>query len=229
MADWLENLEKKRLEGRKTFELEVISTGYEEIDSALGVKGIPRGKIVEIAGHPSVGKTALILDIVAQAQAKGLNAIYMDLDHKFDKQFAMNRAVKCDELLIFRPDPMKPENTIAALKQLLCDGLIDLVVFDSISMYKEGIEKVLAETSKILAGTKITIILASQIRNNFEDPRDYNTPFMKVLNQYCNIRIMLKKMETLKHKDIMIGKRVEVNIYKNVMAHPKSTDIEIYV
>ena len=226
--DWLENLEKKRLEQKKNFEISVISTGYEEFDKVLGVKGIPRGKIIEIAGHAGVGKTALILDIVAQAQMKDLNVVYLDLDRKFDAEFATNRAVKCEELLIFRPDPEKPENTIEALEHLIIFNLIDVIVFDTISAFGDGMVSLLAELEKMIANTKITVILSSQIRNNFEDPRDYNTPYMKVLNQYSNVRIMLKKIESIKHAGILIGKRVSVNIYKNCLAHPKSTDIEIY-
>ena len=96
-------------------------------------------------------------------------------------------------------------------------------------MYKDGIEKILADISQIISGTKTTILLASQIRANFEDPRDYNTPYMKVLNQYCNVRMYLKKIESLKHDGILIGKHVEVNVYKNSLYHPKSTSIEIYI
>ena len=227
--DWLENLEKKRLEQKKNFEISVISTGYEEFDKVLGVKGIPRGKIIEIAGHAGVGKTALILDIVAQAQMKDLNVVYLDLDRKFDAEFATNRAVKCEELLIFRPDPEKPENTIEALEHLIIFNLIDVIVFDTISAFGDGMVSLLAELEKMIANTKITVILSSQIRNNFEDPRDYNTPYMKVLNQYSNVRIMLKKIESIKHAGILIGKRVSIDIYKNCLANPKSTEIEIYV
>jgi len=226
--DWLENLENKRRENKKNFSIEVIPSGYEEVDKALGVKGVPRGKIIEIAGHAGVGKTALILDIIAQAQMKELNVVYLDLDRKFDAEFATNRAVKCEELLIFRPDPDKPENTIEALEHLIICNLIDVIVFDTISAFGDGMVSLLAELEKLIVNTKTTIILASQIRENWQDPRDYNTPYMKVLNQYSNIRMMLKKIESIKHAGILIGKKVSVNIYKNCLAHPKSTDIEIY-
>jgi recombination protein RecA len=226
---WLEKLEKERLNTKKNIIIEAISTGYDDLNSALGVNGIPRGKIIEIAGHPKVGKTALALDIVAHAQMKNLQIIYFDLDEKFDTEFAYNRGVKLDDLLVFRPDKSKPENTIVVLKQLINDGLIDLIVIDTISQFESGIELFLTEITKLIAGTKVTVVLTSQIRNNFDDPRDYNTPFMKVLNEYSNIRMMLKKIETLSHDGIFIGKRVSVNIYKNCLSHPKTTDIEIYV
>ena len=129
MADWLDKYEKARLEQRKVFTLDVIPTAYSELDDAIGVKGIPRGKITEIAGHSSVGKTALVLDILAQAQARGLNVVYMDLDRKFDKQFALYRAIKLDELLIFRPDPQQAQNTVDALKKMIEQNLIELLGF----------------------------------------------------------------------------------------------------
>jgi recombination protein RecA len=229
MSDWLEKWEQKRLQHSKVFDLEVIPTSYPEFDRALGVGGIPRGKIVEVAGHAGVGKTALILDIVAQAQAKNLQVVYLDLDHKFEAEFAFNRAVKLNELLIFQPDPKNIDNLILALKSFIEKNLADIIVIDTISACGEGMVNLLMELTKAIAGTKITLLLASQIREKWQDPRDYNTPFMKVLNQYSNIRIMLKKIESLKHEDIFIGKKVSVDVYKNCLAHPKSTDIEIYV
>jgi len=227
--DWLTKLEQARTEQKKSFILDIIPTSYSELDKALGVWGIPRGKIVEISGHAGVGKTALLLDIVAQAQEHGLNVVYMDLDRKFDAEFAKNRAVKCEDLLVFQPDATKPENTLKALEALMKANLIDLIVFDTISAYGDGITEILQGLAKNIAGTKITILLASQIRQSFEDPRDYNTPYMHLLNQYCNIRIMLKKIESIKHDSILIGKRIAVDVYKNVMAHPRTTEIEIYI
>lgn len=228
-TDWLDKFEKNRLENKKSFTIEVIPSSYEELDRAFGVGGLPRGKIIEISGGAGVGKTALLLDIVASAQAQGLNVVYLDLDRKFDRQFAENRAVKCDELLVFQPDPKKPENLTKALNQLILGNLVDVIVFDTISSFGDGILNILQELVKDIVGTKITVLIASQIRENFEDPRDYNTPYMKVLNQYSNIRMYLKKIETLKHKDILIGKRVSVDIYKNLLSHPRSAEIEIYI
>lgn len=227
--DWLEKFEKSRLQQKKDFFMEVIPSTYSTLDKELGCWGIPRGKVIEISGGAGIGKTALLLDIVASAQSKDLNVVYLDLDRKFDRTFAENRGIKIDNLLIYRPEPSQPENLIIALRSFIQQNLVDVIVFDTISAYGDGMINIFQELVKDIAGTKITVLLASQIRENFEDPRDYNTPYMKILNQYCNIRLFMKKIESLKHCGIFIGKKVAIDIYKNTLYHPSSTEIEIYV
>ena len=224
--DWLDKFEKARLTQTKDFTIDSIPTSYTQLDEILGVGGIPRGKIIEIAGAPGVGKSALILDIITKAQEKELNVAYFDLDRGFSKEFAILRDVKCDDLLIFRP----PENKSipAALNKMIAMNLVDVVVFDSISQLGEDIPFVLQELAKDIVGTKVTVILASQLRHNFDDPRDYKTPFMPTLNQYCNVRIMLKKVESIKHGEILIGRKLDINVYKNDLFYPKTCEIELY-
>lgn len=225
--DWLDKFEKARLTQTKDFTIDIIPTSYLQLDEILGVGGIPREKIVEIAGESGAGKTALVLDIVASAQENNLNVVYLDLDRKFDKEFATIRKVKCDDLLIFRPDANNPKNISLALRELISKHLVDVVVFDSISQLGEGIPFILQEIARDIIGTKVTVILTSQIRQG-EHYNDYKTPYMASLNQYCNIRMMLEKTVSIKHQDILIGKKVSVDIYKNAMSEPKTTEIEIY-
>jgi len=228
MADWLEKLEKARLENKKDFTIESIETSYKELDEALGLGGIPRGKIIEVAGAPGVGKSAIILDIIAKAQEKELNVLYLDLDRGFNREFASLRYVKCEDLLIFRPDASNPKNISLAISEMIKKNLVDIIVFDSISQLGEGIPFILQELSRDIVGTKVSVILASQLRHNFDDPRDYKTPYMQVLNQYSNIRMMIKKLESIKHGEVLIGRKIEINIYKNEMFYPKTCDIDIY-
>lgn len=225
--DWLSKLEEQRLNQPKKFDSSLIITTYPDLDKIIG-GGIPSGKIIEIAGHPGVGTSTLVLDIVASAQKTSKHVLFLDLDRKFDAEYATAHEVRCDELSVFRPDPTKPENTVIAVRELVSKGLIDVIVVDSISMYGDGMVELLQEFTKLQSTNNVTVILTSQLRHNFDDPRDYKTAHMKVLNQYCNVRIMLKKVESIKIDNILIGRRVSVDVYKNSVVHPNSTEIEIY-
>lgn len=227
--DWLDKAEQRKRDRKKEFILDVIPTSYFPLDIALGVGGIPKGKIIEIAGMAKSGKTTLIYDILAKAQHLGLIPIYLEPDCKFEQEWAWERKVNCDEMLIFQPDPRYPEKTILAVKTFIEKGLADIIVIDTISNYGDGMELLLRELSNLITNTKVTIIIASQIRENFHHPRDYKTPYMKVLNQYSNIRIMLKVVESIKEGLLLIGKKIDVDVYKNCMFHPRTTQIEMYL
>lgn len=227
MGDWLDDAEKKRLERSKDFSIDVISTSYLDLDNALG-GGLPYGKIIELSGQKGSCKSAIIQDMMAQAQAKELGVVYLDADRKFDAKFAHARGVRIQELLIFQPDPLQPDKTIEAIKLLVETNQIQFIVIDSISMYGDGCDDILRSISKLITTYKIIILITSQIRNNFEHPRDYRTPYMKILNEYCNIRMNLKQVESIKANHVLIGKRIEVDVYKNVITHPKSFQMEVY-
>jgi len=228
MTDWLDRLERIRLERKKDFVIDVIPTTYPELDTALGLGGLPRGKIIEISGASSVGKTSLVFDVISKAQSDGLQVLYFDIDRKFEKEYANERKVKCDEMLVFRPDITQPLNTILAIREFINGNLVDVIIFDTISAFGDSITDVLNELSKVIIGTNVTVILLSQIRHCYEDPRCYKTPHMLVLNKNCHIRLLMKKIGTIKESGVLIGKAVSVDIYKNTMFHPSSTEIEMY-
>ena len=226
--DWLKESEDKRFEP-KTLQIDVIPTIYDEFNIAIGIGGIPKGKIIEISGMSKSCKSALLLDIVASAQKLDISPIYLDTDCKFDSAWAKEREVDCDNLLVFRPDPKTPERTVEAIQKLADSGLFYLIIIDSISNYGDQMEVLLSNLEKIIANTNLTVIMSSQIRHNFEHPRDYKTPYMKILNQYCNIRMYIKPIESIKHCGILIAKKVSLDIYKNSLANPKSTEFTILV
>jgi recombination protein RecA len=225
---WLDDLETRRMTAKKNFDISVLNTGYKEFNEALGVGGIPIGKIIDIAGHVDVGKTSLTLDIIKEAINSELSTVLLDLDNSFDAQYAIGRGVKTAELLVFRPDSSRPQDLLVALESLINDGLIKVLVIDSISSFGGNISTVLEGLTKLITNKDITVVLTSQIRHNYEDARDYKTPYMKVINRYANIRVMLRKITSIRHEHIIIGRKVTVDIYKNSVANPKSTETEIY-
>lgn len=223
MHDWLDKLEASRLTFNKTLTFDSISTSYIQLDHRLGVNGIPKGKIVEIAGHSGSCKSTLALDIISEAQQHGSLVMYVDLDCKFDKEWSKQRLVNNDELLLVQNKPW------TELKYLVGYNLIDVIVIDSISnIQSDEVTELLQFLAKTIVEQKITGILLSQIRNSFCDPRDYNTPYMKLLNQHCNVRMMMTKKESIKHAGVLIGKVVNVDIYKNSLYRPQQAEIEVY-
>lgn len=228
--DWLSEYENKRLEtGKRKSDIPVLKTSYIEVDDALGVHGLPLGKVIDIAGPAGVGKTAFVLDIVASAQDNNLACVYLDLDRGFDSQFAHNRKVNIDDLLIFRPKTI--EGIVPACEALMKEGLADLIIFDSVSSIDPSaisLKQVINPLLRKLLEYKSSLVFLSQIREDLANGGQV-TPMMNEINDLSNIRMMLKKVESIKHLDVLIGKKVEVNIYKNDLATPAKAQIELYI
>lgn len=230
MSDWLSDYEQKRLEtGKRKSEVEVMSSSYLKLDEALGINGIPRGKIIDIAGPAGVGKTALVLDIVAEAQRQNLVCVYMDLQRDFDSQFAHNRKVDIQDLLIFRPKDI--QSIAPACETLMKEGFADFIIFDSISAVdtsKVSLKEMVNPIRRHLLEYKSSLILLSQVREDLSNGGQV-TPYMNDLDEIANVRMMMKKLHGIKHEDVLIGKEVEVDIYKNDLATPAKAVIEIYI
>lgn len=230
MSDWLSEFEQKKLEtvNRKS-DLEVLSTSYPLLDSALGIGGVPRGKVIDIMGEPSVGKTSLALDLVAEAQKAKLACVWLDLEQSFDSQFAYDRKVNINDLLIFRPK--NSEGIVLACETLMKEGLADFIIFDSVSALNVGdtcLRYVINPLLQKLLEYKSSLIFLSQVRVDLEN-HQHVTPYMNEINDIANIRMKLVKINSIKHQDILIGKRVLADIYKNDLANPASAEIELYI
>lgn len=228
--DWLAKYEAKHSSpARREGEQKVLSTSYMSLDTALGIGGLPLGKVIDIAGGPGVGKSSLAMDIVVEAQDKNLAAVWIDLEHCFDESFAYSRKIKLEDLPIFHPKNI--ENIAPACVSLMKEGLADIIIFDSISAMNRGdksVKDIINPLLKEIVEFNSSLIFLSQIRTDLVEGGT-TTPSNNELDHICNVRMMLRKMESIKHQEVLIGKRVEVDIYKNELASPAKTFIELYI
>jgi recombination protein RecA len=235
MEDWLSPFENKKLaKGGRVSNQQYISTSYTELDYVLG-GGFPLGKTVEISGEPGSGKTCLITDIIGTAQKENLSCVYMNIGPSFDMVYAKSRGVKLDELLIFQPEDIN--KIVEASLILMEQGLADIIVIDSISNIPNvPLKQILNPLLKKIVEYNTCLILASQVRNDLDFGR-YKTPFMLELNDIANIRMLLKVTGGIKTpmavgtavQDMLIGKKVLVDIYKNDLTQPAQTNIDLYI
>jgi recombination protein RecA len=228
--DWLSKFEEKQIQKPKRVgEQKVISTSYMQIDDALGVHGLPLGKVIDLAGEPGSGKTSVALDIISSFQERNLSCVYLDLERAFDADFAYLRRVNCEDLLLFRPE--KIDGIAEAGVTLMEQGLADLIVFDTISAIPlDGItlKDILNPLLQNLVKYDSSLLLLSQIRNDLAQG-GITTPSNSIIDDVSNIRIMLRKKSIIKHLDVIIGHKVEVDIYKNDLATPAKTEIELFI
>lgn len=218
--------------------VDVISTGAISLDIALGIGGIPKGRIVEIYGPESSGKTTLALHMIAEAQAKGGNAAFIDAEHAFDPQYAEKIGIKLDELYISQPD--YGEQALEILETLVRSSGFDLIVVDSVAaltpraeiegdmgdahmglqarLMSQALRKITAITSK----TGATIVFINQLRMKigvmFGNPE--TTTGGNALKFYSSVRLDIRKKETLKDSGEVTGHSVKVKVVKNKMAPP---------
>lgn len=227
-------------------DVDVIPTGSLGLDTALGVGGVPRGRILEIFGPESSGKTTLALHIVAEAQKKGGICAYIDAEHAMDPVYAKNLGVKTDELLISQPDT--GEQGLEICESLVRSGKIDVVVIDSVAALtpKDEIEgdmgqahvgrqarlmsQALRKLTAIVARSKTVVIFINQIRMQigvmFGNPE--TTPGGKALKFYTSIRIDIRRIAQIKKGEEVVGGRTRVKIVKNKVAAPfKQTEFDI--
>ena len=224
----------------------VIPTGSLGLDMALGVGGIPRGRIIEIFGPESSGKTTLSLHIVAEAQKKGGVCAYIDAEHAMDPEYTKKLGVNIKELLISQPDT--GEQALEIVESLVRTGKIDVVVIDSVAALtpKDEIEgdmgayhvgkqarlmsQALRKLTAIVAKSKTVVIFINQIRMQigvmFGNPE--TTPGGKALKFYTSVRLDIRKIAQIKKGDEVVGNRTRVKVVKNKVAAPfKQTEFDI--
>ncbi|KKT90255.1 MAG: Protein RecA [Candidatus Yanofskybacteria bacterium GW2011_GWB1_45_11] len=222
-------------------DVDVIPTGSISLDLALGVGGIPRGRVVEVYGPESSGKTTLCLHIVAEAQKMGGVAAYIDAEHALDPDYAKKIGVKIEDLLISQPDT--GEQALDILESLVKSGSVDVVVIDSVAALTPRAEiegemdqqhvglqarlmsHALRKLTAIVAKTKTTVIFINQLRMKigvmFGNPE--TTTGGMALKFYSSIRIEIRRAAQIQASEKIVGNRVKVKIVKNKVAPPFRT------
>lgn len=218
--------------------VEVVSTGIMPLDVALGVGGIPKGRIVELYGPEASGKTTVCLSIIAEAQKAGGTAAFIDAEHALDPAWAQTLGVKLEDLLISQPDT--GEQALEIVETLVRSGGIDLVVVDSVAALVPRAEiegemgdsqmglqarlmsQALRKLTAIVSKSKTTILFTNQLRLKigimFGNPE--TTPGGLAMKFYASIRMDVRKIETLKKNNEVYGTRVRIKIVKNKIAPP---------
>jgi len=230
-----------RLGQVKRVDVDVIPTGSISLDIALGVGGVPRGRIIEIYGPESSGKTTLCLHIVSEAQKAGGVAAYVDAEHALDPEYAKKIGVKIDELLISQPDT--GEQALDIVESLVKSGGVDVIVIDSVAALTPRAEiegemdqqhmglqarlmsHALRKLTAIVAKSKTTVIFINQLRMKigvmFGNPE--TTPGGMALKFYCSVRIDIRRSAQIQSGEKIIGNRTKVKIVKNKIAPPFRT------
>ena len=228
-----------RLGDKTSVDCECIPTGALALDIALGIGGVPRGRIIEIYGPESSGKTTLAQHIVANCQKKGGIAAYIDAEHALDPEYAKNVGVDIDQLLISQPDT--GEQALEITEELVRSGAIDIIVIDSVAALvpKAEIEKAmedkqmglqvrlmskaLRKLTAVVGKTNTTVIFINQLRQKigimFGNPE--TTTGGNALKYYASVRLDIRRCDSVKNKDNEdIGNRVRVKVAKNKVAPP---------
>ncbi len=227
-------------------DINAIPTGSIGLDSALGVGGLPRGRIVEIFGPESSGKTTLSLHVIAEAQKIDGICAFIDAEHAMDPEYAKRLGVKIDELLISQPDT--GEQALEIVESLVRSGKMDVIVIDSVAALtpKDEIEgdmgayhvgkqarlmsQALRKLTAIVAKSKTIVIFINQIRMQigvmFGNPE--TTPGGKALKFYTSVRLDIRRIAQIKKGEEIMGGRVRVKVVKNKVAAPfKQTEFDL--
>ena len=230
-----------KLGDKTAVNVEAIPTGALDLDIALGIGGIPRGRIIEIYGPESSGKTTLAQHIVAECQKKGGIAAFVDAEHALDPEYARNLGVQVDDLLISQPDT--GEQALDITEELVRSGAVDIIVVDSVAALvpKAEIEgsmedqqmglqarlmsKALRKLTGVIGKTNTTVIFINQLRNKigvmYGNPE--TTTGGNALKYYASVRMEIKRVESLKGEDGDVGDHVRVGVLKNKVAPPFRT------
>jgi len=227
-----------RLGDKTVLEIETISTGSLGLDFALGAGGIPRGRVTEVFGPESSGKTTLALHVVAEAQKAGGVAAFIDAEHALDASYARNLGVDTDELLVSQPDT--GEQALEIVDTLVRSSAVDLIVIDSVAALtpKSEIEgnmgdshmglqarlmsQALRKLTAIISKSNTSVIFINQIRMKigvmFGNPE--TTTGGNALKFYSTIRLDIRRIATIKDNQVVIGSRTRVRVVKNKIAPP---------
>lgn len=227
-------------------QVEIVPSGSLALDIALGIGGLPRGRIIEVYGPESSGKTTVALHAIAEAQKVGGQAAFIDAEHALDPTYASKLGVNIDELLLSQPDT--GEQALEIAEALVRSGAVDIIVIDSVAALvpKAEIEgemgdshvglqarlmsQALRKLSGAISKSKTIAIFINQLREKvgvmFGNPE--TTPGGRALKFYSTIRLDVRRVETIKQGNDMIGNRTRIKVVKNKVAPPfKQADIDI--
>jgi recombination protein RecA len=227
-----------RLGSRETIDVPAIPTGAISLDAALGVGGLPRGRVIEIFGPESSGKTTLSLHVIAEAQRRGGMAAFVDAEHALDAVYAGKLGVDIDNLLVSQPD--SGEQALEIAEVLIRSGAVDVLVVDSVAALVprselEGemgeaqmglqarlMSQALRKLTAIVAKSKTSLIFINQLREKigvmFGNPE--TTTGGRALKFYSSVRLDIRRIASLKEGEVVVGSRAKVKVVKNKVAAP---------
>ncbi len=225
-------------EASSRLEIDVIPTGSMALDIALGVGGIPRGRVTEIYGPEASGKTTLALQIISEAQKLGGIAAFIDVEHALDPEYSKNMGVNIEDLLISQPDT--GEQALDIVESLVRSNALDIIVIDSVAALVPRAEiegemgdqqmglqarlmsKALRKLTSVISKTKTATVFINQIREKigviFGNPE--TTPGGRSLKFYSTVRLEVRRQDSIKRAGEAIGHRVKVKVVKNKVAQP---------
>ncbi len=235
-----------RLGSRAVVPVDVISSGSISVDAALGVGGFPRGRVVEIFGPESSGKTTLALQVIAQAQRAGGTAVFIDAEHALDALYARRLGVDVDNLLVSQPD--FGEQALEIASSFVSSGAVDVVVVDSVAALVPKAEldgemgdshmglqarlmsQALRKLTGAVARTNTCLVFINQIREKigvlFGNPE--TTTGGRALKFYCSVRVEVRRTASIKDGDKVTGSRTRVKVVKNKVAAPfKEAEVDL--
>ncbi|HTB11415.1 MAG TPA: recombinase RecA, partial [Bryobacteraceae bacterium] len=235
-----------QLGSRNVLPVKVISSGSISVDAALGVGGFPRGRVTEIFGPESSGKTTLALQVIAEAQAVGGSAAFIDAEHALDPGYARNLGVNVDDLLVSQPDC--GEQALEITNALVQSAAIDVLVVDSVAalvpraelegemgdsfmgLHARLMSQALRKLTGSIARTNTCIIFINQVREKigvvFGNPE--TTTGGRALKFYSSVRVEVRRMGAIKDGEVVVGNRTKVKIVKNKVAAPfREAEVDI--